>query len=375
MKKNSLSGIRALIKRQSKKRLVIFGVAGVLVLVLIGFYSNQLIKTIALKNAQRAEYLQHLDKARNLDVTIDPNVKVEFPGSTESDYVGTGVIFLIKSDVVYIAEVIKNSPAERAGLEAGDKIIEIDGSYTSGKSTAEISAAMQGAKGTKVTLNIYRDSFGNDSKDFTITRDLIDNSERRNYFAFMKNDEGGQDLGNYYREYKGKVYFWYSGPQAVPGMVPIDADPNTFTSFTDKYCTKEMENSRFNTCDRYGKDNKKVFMEDFEIKGADPSSFVLLDNYNGHSYGFSKDNNSVFNGTNKLQNADPSSFQLLNGDYGKDKNRVYYEEEEIVGADPGTFVILDADREIAKDKNSIFLRAVRLDPSEYGTFNVEKYSK
>lgn len=190
---------------------------------------------------------------------------------------------------------------------------------------------------------------------------------------FLTKDIGGTDLGNYYRVYMGKIYYWDEGPQAVPSMIPIDAEPSQFKTFTSRHCADKIY--KFNNCARYGKDNNKVFLGYDEIKGADPSTFVLLGTNYGLGGEYSKDKNSVFFETSKLHDADVNSFELLNDFYGKDKTRVYYEKLEIKEADPKTFMILDSKRRIARDKDSFFWREEKIEQSRYGIFNIDKYLK
>jgi carboxyl-terminal processing protease len=68
---------------------------------------------------------------------------------------------------------IKNSPAEEAGIEAGDVIVEIDGAPTLGMSDAEVSQELRGEEGTPVTLTIDRPSEP-DLLDITVVRGRID---------------------------------------------------------------------------------------------------------------------------------------------------------------------------------------------------------
>jgi len=200
-------------------------------------------------------------------------------------------------------------------------------------------------------------------------------SEAEELNNFLTKDIGGIDLGNYYRLFKGIVYYWSSGPHAVPNMAPLDVEPSEFKTFNNKYCTNKPNPSKFNTCERYGKDRNKVFLGYHEIEGADPSSFVLLGKDYGLQGRYSKDKSSVFFETSKLQDADPNSFNILDGGYSKDDANVYYCEDKIIGVDPETFLILESDGQIAKDKDAFFRRGKKIDPSKYELFKIDKYLK
>jgi carboxyl-terminal processing protease len=69
---------------------------------------------------------------------------------------------------------LAGSPAEEAGLLAGDQILEIDGTSTLGQSVSSLVYEVRGEAGTEVTLTVRRDD---DELDITITRDVIDLNE------------------------------------------------------------------------------------------------------------------------------------------------------------------------------------------------------
>lgn len=92
----------------------------------------------------------------------------------KSSFSGIGIEFVIRQDTIQVQNVIKNGPAERAGLLAGDKIVAIDGKPFVGQqvTTEESTHRLMGPKGSKVRVGVMR--FGDNSvKDFTITRDYI----------------------------------------------------------------------------------------------------------------------------------------------------------------------------------------------------------
>lgn len=92
----------------------------------------------------------------------------------KSSFSGIGIEFVIRQDTIQVQNVIKNGPAERAGLLAGDKIVAIDGKPFVGQqvTTEESTHRLMGPKGSKVRVGVMR--FGDKSvKDFTITRDYI----------------------------------------------------------------------------------------------------------------------------------------------------------------------------------------------------------
>ena len=87
---------------------------------------------------------------------------------------GVGIEFTIRQDTLHVQKVISNGPAERAGLIAGDKIVQVDGDdFTGKKLTNEMAMhRLKGPKDTKVKLGILR--FGEKKiRDFVVTRGEI----------------------------------------------------------------------------------------------------------------------------------------------------------------------------------------------------------
>lgn len=86
---------------------------------------------------------------------------------------GLGIIISIKDDQLTIISPIEDTPAYRAGIKAGDKIVEIDGKSTEGIELEEAVNVLRGEKGTQVVLGIEREGVEEILK-FTIIRDIIE---------------------------------------------------------------------------------------------------------------------------------------------------------------------------------------------------------
>ena len=90
---------------------------------------------------------------------------------TTGQYGGIGALIRKIDDFVYISEPYEGNPAQKAGLVAGDKILEIDGKSMEGKSTTEVSKSLKGPKGTQVDVYVERNN--GEKKTVKFERDEI----------------------------------------------------------------------------------------------------------------------------------------------------------------------------------------------------------
>ena len=92
----------------------------------------------------------------------------------KGSFTGIGVEFTIRQDTIHIQNVIKNGPAERAGLLAGDKVVSVDDKPFVGSivTNQEAMHRLKGPKHTKVKVGVMR--YGSKKvQTFTITRGEI----------------------------------------------------------------------------------------------------------------------------------------------------------------------------------------------------------
>lgn len=101
-----------------------------------------------------------------------PQAATVFETEIEGNFEGVGIEMGIKDDTLVAITAIKNSPAERAGIKSGDKVIRINTQITKGMTIDQATKLIRGKKGTVVTLTLIR----GDSQvplDISITRDVI----------------------------------------------------------------------------------------------------------------------------------------------------------------------------------------------------------
>ncbi|MDG2086866.1 MAG: S41 family peptidase [Flavobacteriales bacterium] len=99
--------------------------------------------------------------------TYIPETEIEdFKFMTTGQYGGIGAMITTMDDYVIISEPYEGFPAQKSGLMAGDKILEINGLSAKSKTTEEVSKILKGQPNTSVNLLIERK---NNSTPFEVT--------------------------------------------------------------------------------------------------------------------------------------------------------------------------------------------------------------
>ncbi len=105
-------------------------------------------------------------------VFLPPEPAKEFNDDLQGKLEGIGAEIGIRDNILTVVSPLSDSPAEKAGLKAKDRIVEIDGEETEDMSINQAVAKIRGEKGTQVKLKVFRESI-NDFKEINITRDVI----------------------------------------------------------------------------------------------------------------------------------------------------------------------------------------------------------
>ncbi len=119
-----------------------------------------------------------IEKAINGMVnSLDPHSSLLLPDAlkdlqidTQGEFTGIGIRIAMKDGYVTVIAPIVDTPAYRAGIEAGDKIVKVDG-----ETAADLRQAVKmirGPKGTQVVVTILREGM-KEPMDFKLTRDVI----------------------------------------------------------------------------------------------------------------------------------------------------------------------------------------------------------
>ncbi|WP_022855971.1 S41 family peptidase [Thermodesulfobacterium thermophilum] len=102
---------------------------------------------------------------------MKPEEFKELEIETKGTFTGIGIEITIKDDVITVVAPIEDTPAWKAGIKPGDKILKIEDKPTKGMSLTEAVKLLRGPKGTKVKITILRND--KDIKELTLVRDVI----------------------------------------------------------------------------------------------------------------------------------------------------------------------------------------------------------
>ena len=132
------------------------------------------------------EYVDPVDENKVLDAAIngmlqslDPYSSYMSPenfrnmnAETKGEFGGLGIEITMQAGLVKVISPIEGTPADKAGIKAGDFIIRINNTQVKGLNLFEAVSMMRGKVGTKINLVIRRENIDDELK-FTLTRGII----------------------------------------------------------------------------------------------------------------------------------------------------------------------------------------------------------
>jgi carboxyl-terminal processing protease len=103
---------------------------------------------------------------------LDPESYREMQVETSGSFGGLGIEITLRDDILTVVSPIDGTPAHRAGIQSGDRIVKIDGLATKDMQLSDAVKKMRGKPATKVTISIVREGWS-EPKDFEIQREQI----------------------------------------------------------------------------------------------------------------------------------------------------------------------------------------------------------
>jgi carboxyl-terminal processing protease len=129
------------------------------------------VKDVSRRELMEAAIRGLLDKLDPYSNYISPEEIDRFKTTVESQFGGIGIQVDMRQGRLLIVSPLVDSPAYRAGLQAGEMIVEIEGKSLDGIALDEAIRRMKGEAGTTVTITVQ--SRGGQRRTVTLTREMI----------------------------------------------------------------------------------------------------------------------------------------------------------------------------------------------------------
>jgi carboxyl-terminal processing protease len=97
-----------------------------------------------------------LDTLDPHSVYMSPEINRELKVDTSGRFDGVGIEVAVRDGALVVVAPIKDSPAEKLGIQSGDRIVKINGVSTKDLNLGEAVSKMRGRRGSKVTLSLER---------------------------------------------------------------------------------------------------------------------------------------------------------------------------------------------------------------------------
>ncbi len=161
-------------------------------------------------------------------VYLDPQENKTFSEDITGSFEGIGAEMGIKQGVLTIIAPLESSPAEKAGLRAGDKIIKINGENSADMSLEEAVDKIRGPKGTEVKLTIWRNG-SKETQEIAVQRDVINVKSitlelKSDDIAYLKISRFGEDTDSEFNKTASQI----AGGKARGIILDLRNDPGGY---------------------------------------------------------------------------------------------------------------------------------------------------
>ena len=243
------------------------------------------------------EYVEEINQSESMDSAINgllqsldpysaymsPETFEEMQTETSGEFGGLGIEVGMEAGVVKVITPMDGTPADRAGLKAGDYIVKINDTQVQGKSLSEAVDLMRGPVGSSIELTVRRIG-EKKALTFNITREIIEVQSVKsdlleNNIGYIRltsfNDNSGEQIENKIRELnKNKNLNSY--------ILDLRNNPGGLLSQAIKISDFFLDNGEIvSTKSRKASENRKWFAKNGDI--TEGKTLVVLINYGSAS--------------------------------------------------------------------------------------------
>ena len=207
--------------------------------------------------------------------TADENKK--FNEDITGNFEGIGAELGVKNGILTIIAPLPETPAEKAGLRSGDKIIKINGKNAGDMTIEEAVENIRGQKGTTVTLTIFREG-NQDTQDIIVKRDVINVKsvilewKENNAIADIKIARFGDDTNQGFKDSLVKI----QTAQTKGLIIDLRNDPGGYLETAIDVASKLLPKNKIVVIEESGdKSQKKMYTRGGDV-GSSIETVILI---------------------------------------------------------------------------------------------------
>ena len=188
---------------------------------------------------------------------LDPNENKQFGEEISGNFEGIGAELGIKNGVLTVIAPLEGTPAEKAGIRAGDKIVKIDGKMTSDMSIDDAVSLIRGPKNTEVALTIFRNG-SDETQEIKVQRNVINvksvkMENKENSIAYIQISRFGEDTTKEFTDAINKVV-----AQRSKGLIlDLRNDPGGYLNTSIDIASKLLPKNKVVVIEEDSKKNQK----------------------------------------------------------------------------------------------------------------------
>ena len=243
------------------------------------------------------EYVDEINKSESMDSAINgllqsldpysaymtPEIFEEMQTETSGEFGGLGIEVGMEAGVVKVITPMDGTPADKAGLKAGDYIVKINDTQVQGKSLSEAVDLMRGPVGSSIELTVRRRG-EKKALTFNITREIIEVQSVKsdlldNNIGYIRltsfNDNSGEQIEDKIKELN-------KNDNLNAYILDLRNNPGGLLSQAIKISDFFLDNGEIvSTKSRKASENRKWFAKKGDI--TDCKTLVVLINYGSAS--------------------------------------------------------------------------------------------